>query len=172
MSQTEHELFETETMAELCARQGRLSEAVAIYRRLVDAQLPDQQRPPRGPERERRSRWADRLQALEKAWGYAAGEELEPELIPLPNPPGVAVSASDDSVTVAWALAPATPEPTLELLLIQKTPSGVETSKRAIRLDEPAGRIAFAVPALHSALAAVGRKQGDRFVPLARSRRD
>ena len=163
---TENELFETETMAELCARQGRLSEAVAIYRRLVD----DGPRAP-GAAPERRGRWATRLQALEKAWGYAAGEELEPEPIPLPPPPGVTVAANDDSVTVAWSLAPAMPDPLLELFLIQKTPSGVETSKLSLRLTTPSGRVAFAVPALHSALAAVGRRQGDRFVPVAQSPR-
>jgi septum site-determining protein MinC len=49
------ELFGTETMAELCARQGRLEEARAIYRRLVA----------RGPVDERHGRWAARLEALE-----------------------------------------------------------------------------------------------------------
>jgi len=29
-------LYETETMAELCARQGRLSEAIAIFRELAE----------------------------------------------------------------------------------------------------------------------------------------
>jgi hypothetical protein len=168
MHHSENELFETETMAELCARQGRLSEAVAIYRRLVD----DGGAAFTHAAPERRNRWAGRLAALEKAWGYAAGEELEPEAIPLPSAPGVAVAANDDSVTVAWSLADAIPEPTMELLLIQKTPSGVETSKRTLRLITPTGRLAFAVPALHSALAAVGRRQGDRFVPLARSTRN
>jgi septum site-determining protein MinC len=48
------ELFGTETMAELCARQGRLAEAVAIYRRLC-ARADD----------ERHARWSARLSALE-----------------------------------------------------------------------------------------------------------
>ena len=80
------------------------------------------------------------------------------------------VTANDDSVTVAWAVPAGQPHPTLELFLIQRTPSGVETSKRRLPLPTPSGRVAFAVPALHSALAAVGRLQGDRFVPVARSR--
>jgi hypothetical protein len=55
-------------------------------------------------------------------------------------------------------------------MLIQRTPSGVETMMRALPLIDLSGRVAFAVPDLHSALAAVGRREGDRFVPLARAR--
>jgi len=155
----ENELYETETMAELCARQGRPGEAVAIYRRLCDTH----------PHAERKARWLDRLQALAGAAGRADAE-MVPADIPLPKAPGVAVAANDDGVTIAWSLAPETPAPTLELFLIQRTPAGVETGKRTVALAAPAGRLAFAVPALHSALAAVGRREGDRFVPLARSR--
>jgi hypothetical protein len=162
MRQIEHELYETETMAELCARQGRLQEAVAIYRRLLDTH---------GGDPRREGRWNERLVDLEQAWGHAAGEEIEPEPIPLPRAPGVTVTANDDSVTVAWALPGTAASPVLELFLIQRTPSGVETSKRRLTLPAPTGRVAFAVPALHSALAAVGRAQGDRFIPVARSPR-
>jgi septum site-determining protein MinC len=48
-------LFGTETMAELCARQGRVADALAIYRNLVA----------RGADREREARWSARLLALE-----------------------------------------------------------------------------------------------------------
>jgi septum formation inhibitor MinC len=52
------ELFGTETMAELCARQGRVADAVAIYRRLVR----------RGdPGDARQARFRERLAALERA---------------------------------------------------------------------------------------------------------
>ncbi len=162
MKDSEHQLFETETMAELCARQGRPHEAIAIYRRLVDSH----------PGSPRKSRWLGRLAALERAWGTGATEEIPAAPIPLPRAPGIAVDARDDSVTVAWALPTSTPQPTVELLLIQKTPSGVETNKRTLRLDSYEGRIAFSVPALHSALAAVGGVRGGRFVPAARSLRD
>lgn len=47
-------LFGTETMAELCARQGRLADAIAIYRRLV-----------RDGGDDRCVRWTRRLEALE-----------------------------------------------------------------------------------------------------------
>jgi septum site-determining protein MinC len=51
------DLFATETMAELCARQGRIADAVAIYRRLVDDASDD----------DRRARLKGRLEALELA---------------------------------------------------------------------------------------------------------
>lgn len=162
MRVSENELYETETMAELCAKQGRPSEAIAIFQRLIDGH----------PSSSRRGRWEDRLVSLERAWGHAAGEEIEPAPIPLPSANGVAVAASDDSVTVAWSIEAQVPVPALELFLIQKTPSGVETNKRSFLLQAPAGRIALAVPALHSALAAVGSHEGERFIPLARSARD
>ena len=161
MKQTEHELYETETMAELCARQGRIHEAIAIYRRLQEGY----------PTSEGAGRWATRLQALERLYRDAAGREIEPAPIALPAAPGVSLAANDDSVTIAWSLRPGTCDPTLEVLLIQKTPAGVEINKRTLPLQTATGRIAFAVPALHSALAAVGRRDGDRFIPLARSER-
>ena len=50
------ELFGTETMAELCVRQGRLPDALAIYRRLCA----------RGADDGRHARWSARLQVLEQ----------------------------------------------------------------------------------------------------------
>ena len=49
------ELFGTETMAELCARQGRLDDALVIYRRLCA----------QGADEERHARWSVRVRALE-----------------------------------------------------------------------------------------------------------
>ena len=164
MRQIEHELYETETMAELCARQGRLQEAVAIYRRLLDTH-------PGGSE-QHVARWNTPPGRSGAGLGprRRRGDRARPHP-PARRPRVVHLTANDDSVTVAWALPAGQPHPTLELFLIQRTPSGVETSKRRLPLPTPSGRVAFAVPALHTALAAVGRLQGDRFVPLARSRR-
>jgi len=159
MKDHDHELFETETMAELCARQGRPHEAMTIYRRLVGAH----------PTSDRNRLWSARLEALERAWGRTLAAEAQPLPLALPEAPGVRLSANDDSVTVAWAVAPTTPSPHLEVLLIHKTAAGVETTKRRVTLDAPSGRIAFAVPGLHSALAAVGQTRGNRFVPVART---
>jgi hypothetical protein len=164
MRETEHELYETETMAELCARQGRPREAIAIYHRLIDNH----------PGAQRHSRWTSRLEALERAWGEgghaSAVGEIPAGLIALPASPGVSMETGDETVTVAWALPTHLPEPTLELLFIQKTPAGVETTPRTLPLTAYEGRIAFAVPDLHIALAAVGRKAAGKFVPVAFTR--
>ena len=50
-------LFATETMAELCARQGRVAEALAIFKRLLE----------QGPDDERAQRWTERVAALRAA---------------------------------------------------------------------------------------------------------
>jgi septum site-determining protein MinC len=48
------EVFATETMAELCARQGRLADAAAIFSRLLQKE----------PDEERAARWTVRLAGL------------------------------------------------------------------------------------------------------------
>jgi len=76
-----NELFATETMAELCARQGRAADAVAIYRRLLGGAVDD----------ERRSRWAARLAVLEQAAAAPAavveGDRAERSSRSSPRPP-------------------------------------------------------------------------------------
>jgi septum site-determining protein MinC len=64
------DLFATETMAELCARQGRCADAAAIYRRLLEGAIDD----------EKRARWTARLEALASAPERAAAS-------PPPAPP-------------------------------------------------------------------------------------
>jgi septum site-determining protein MinC len=62
-------LFATETMAELCARQGRVAEALAIFRRLLA----------KGPGDARAVRWSERVAALESAMtGSAASPAPAP----------------------------------------------------------------------------------------------
>lgn len=61
------ELFGTETMAELCARQGRVRDAVAIYRRLVV-----------GAKDDRRSRLLARLAQLERTSARAVATSGAP----------------------------------------------------------------------------------------------
>lgn len=80
------ELFGTETMAELCVRQGRLDDALAIYRRLV-GRADDARQP----------RWAARLSDLETQ-GASSGA-AKPAEAPAPAAPPEA--------------APAAPKPTL-----------------------------------------------------------
>jgi hypothetical protein len=155
------DIFETETMAELCARQGRLGEAVTIFRHLLASA-------PRSPAR---ARWQARLAELESHWQPAGEGEVAPADIPLPPVPGVNVQTTEDAVTVAWALPASTPAPALEVFFVQRTPGGIETTKRTLPLDSPSGRRGFAVPGLHSAIAAAGTLVEGRFVPVARSGR-
>lgn len=51
------DLFATETMAELCARQGRLADAAGIYRRLLAGTV----------DADKRTRWESRLDELQRA---------------------------------------------------------------------------------------------------------
>jgi len=70
-------------MAELSARQGRVSDAIAIYRRMLGGATDD----------ERRARWAARLTALEN--GAAAAPEPRPAPSgPAPAPPPATTPAA------------------------------------------------------------------------------
>jgi hypothetical protein len=158
---TADRLYETETMAELCARQGRLGEAIAIYRRLLESPVDDRTR----------SRVRARLRTLEASWQPVREMEAPPSDIPLPPSPGVAIQVEEGQLTVAWSLPPDTTSPSLDLLVLQRTAAGVETTKKMLPLAGLTGRLGLAAPAVHSAIAAVGTMIDDRFVPLARSRR-
>jgi septum site-determining protein MinC len=57
------EIFATETMAELCVRQGRASEAMSIYRALLD-RLGGAVEAQKGDADSRRARWVARLSEL------------------------------------------------------------------------------------------------------------
>lgn len=74
------ELFGTETMAELCVRQGRLGDALAIYKRLCA----------RGDGDERLARWSERLRWLEANATSPAKSEAPAEARPAPAAPSVA----------------------------------------------------------------------------------
>jgi hypothetical protein len=154
-------IYETETMAELCARQGRVGEAIDIYRHLVDSIA----------DATVRARIERRLDTLQSTWAAPRPIDVRPADIPIPDAPGVAVAVGDDQVTVAWALPLGTVSPAVDLLLLQRTPTGIETVKQRLALETPSGRLAVAAPAVHSAVAAVGPVMGGRFVPLARSPR-
>jgi hypothetical protein len=152
-------IYQTETMAELCARQGRIGEAIGIYRRLTDAVT----------DTTLRARLQRRLASLEARWEQS-DREVAPADVPLPPTPGVAVLVGDDQITVAWSLPVDTAAPTLDLLLLTRTASGIEASKRTVPLSVSSGRMALFTPAIHTAIAAAGSLAGPRFIPLARSR--
>ena len=155
---TDH-LYETETMAELCARQGRIGEAISIYRALGES----------GPDLAARTRAKGRLTALESTWQPLRETEVPPADIPLPSPPGVAVLVGEDQVTIAWALPEDTAPLALDVLVLQKTAAGIDAQKKLLPLETASGRIGLAVPSVHSAIAAAGTVRAGRFVALAQS---
>lgn len=138
--------FETETMAELCVRQGHLEDALGIYRRLLE----------RTPEAAARARLEERVRALASA------------LAPLAVP-GVRAQRAGDQLIVEWRLPSKTTAPALELLLVTRGDTGVAADRRAIDLPEPSGRLELRVPGLHSVRAAAGTRASGGFVPLARA---
>lgn len=84
-------------MAELCARQGRLGEAIRIYQRLLE----------QDPPAEKVERWTERMRALERAHTHAPEVEREPA------PPGARAPdpfGGDEEITQVNATVPE-PEP-------------------------------------------------------------
>jgi hypothetical protein len=147
-------LFETETMAELMVKQGLLAEGVAIYRRLLE----------RAPDEVARARRRRRLAELERQAGPLPAPREEP-----PAAPALEVRRQDEELVIAWSLPADTPAPALQLLLVWKTPAGIETEARTLPLDTPRGRTTLPAPDLHSLRAAAGRLDGERFIPFIRT---
>ena len=148
---TDH-LYETETMAELCARQGRLSEAIAIFRELAET----------AADSATRTRARARLDTLEATWQPLRVAEVPPADL-------VALLLGEDQVTVAWALPPETNSPALDVLVLQRTPGGIDPQKKLLPLTETSGHIGLLLPGVHSALAAAGTIREGRFVAIVRS---
>jgi hypothetical protein len=156
---TQDHLYETETMAELCARQGRIGEAISIYRALGE----------NASDAATRTRAQARLAMLESTWQPLRETEVPPADVPLPPAPGVAVLVSEDQITVAWALPADTSPLALDILVLQKTAAGIDAQKKLLPLATASGRLGLAVPAVHSAIAAAGTVRAGKFVALARS---
>jgi hypothetical protein len=165
-------VFETETMAELCVKQGLVSEARAIYRRLV-AEAPDDGT---------RARRARRLAELARgpqgpAAAHAAPAVPAPSSAPGPTAPAPA-SAPDlpaltlarraDALIFTWSLPAETASPALQVLLVRRGPAGIETETRTLPLEAPRGTTRVDAAGLHSVRAAAGWLDGARFVPLVR----
>jgi hypothetical protein len=153
---TDH-LYETETMAELCARQGRIGEAITIYRELISNVT----------DVEPRTRFEARLAMLESAWQPLRESRLPPADIPLPEIPGTSVLVSEDQLTIAWSLPKDVGPIALEVLALQRSPSGIEVQKKVIPLPATSGRMGLELPGLHSAIAAAGILRDGGFVPIA-----
>jgi len=91
------DLFVTETMAELSARQGRTADAISIYRSLLAGA---------GPGDERRARWTARLAALAGEPEEAQEEDdVAPDTASAPAPARTAVEPSPPALAlplVVW----------------------------------------------------------------------
>ncbi len=144
-------MFDTETMAELCVGQGLIEQAIGIFRRL--AEVADDPR--------------IRLRYETRASDLAQSPSDDPSLAPI-EVPGLRVTEKDDAVEIEWRLAPETPTPTLQVLLMRRGPDGIETDPRSLPLAAPHGRTVFAMANLCGVRAAAGRLVGGAFVPLVR----
>jgi hypothetical protein len=140
-------VFDTETMAELCVRQGLVDQAIGIFRRLAES----------ADETGIRRRYEARMSELAK----------DPSLAPI-EIPGLRVTEKDDLVEIEWRLSPETPTPTLQVLLMRRGPDGIETEPRSLPLSGPQGRTVFAMANLCGVRAAAGQLVGGAFVPLVR----
>jgi hypothetical protein len=152
-------VFETETMAELCVKQGLITEALAIYRRLTAGALDE-------PTRARR---AARLAELERTAAGAARVKTAPMGVPAaPGEPSLALERRGDALVFAWVLPDETPAPALQLFLVHRGEDGVVTETRTLPLSATRGTTTITVPGLHSVRAAAGWLDGERFVPVTR----
>jgi hypothetical protein len=140
-------VFETETMAELCARQGLLDQAIDIFRRLAEI----------AGDPAQRLRYETRISQLAR----------DPSLEAL-NTPGLRVRQIEDEVEVEWRLPPDLAAPTLQVQFLRRSTAGIESDTRSLPLPGPRGRMTFPAQALASVRAAAGWLRGSSFVPLVR----
>jgi hypothetical protein len=154
-------VFETETMAELCVKQGLVSEARAIYRRLV-AEAPDAGT---------RARRAGRLAELARGpQGLTTAHVALAVRAPVAAPglPALTLARRADALIFTWSLPAETKSPALQVLLVRRGPAGIETETRTLPLEAPRGTTRVDAAGLHSVRAAAGWLDGARFVPLVR----
>ena len=141
-------MFDTETMAELCVKQGLLDQALAIYRRLAD----------QSEELAPRRRYEERMAAL------GSPRDARPM-----DTPGLRVDRRGDEVEIEWRLPPNVNAPALQLLLLRRTPTGIAVEPRTTPLTSVGGTTVVVVPDLHSLRAAAGRVRDDgTFIPIVR----
>ena len=147
-------MFDTETMAELCVKQGLTGEAVAIYRRLADATT----------DADRRRLYEARIGALRPA----TSEPSEPSDVTPMETPDLRVNRQGDDVDIEWRLPVDVGAPALQMLVLRNTPEGIAAEPRTLPVPSTAGRTRVAVPGLHSLRVAAGRLREGRFIPIVR----
>jgi hypothetical protein len=144
-------MFDTETMAELCIKQGLTGEALAIYRRLAAATH----------DADKRRLYAARIGAL-------VHPADEPSDVTPMETPELRVERSGDDVQIEWRLPADVTAPALQMLVLRHTPDGIAAEPRTVPLSSTEGRTALGVPALHSLRVAAGRMRDGRFIPIVR----
>ena len=106
-------MFETETMAELCLKQGLLRDALLIYRRLL-ASASDQST---------RARHARRIAELERRDGEGQRPRSPSEPAAARPAPALQEQHDDQQVTLKWLLPLGTPTPALQILVLRRDSS-------------------------------------------------
>ena len=144
-------MFDTETMAELCVKQGLPAEAIAIYRRLAEATAD-----------------ADKRRLYQARIGALADPADEPSDVTPMETPDLRVERHGDHVAIEWRLPADVAAPALQMLVLRHTPDGIAAEPRTLPLASTEGRTALAVPALHSLRVAAGRLREGRFIPIVR----
>ena len=144
-------MFDTETMAELCIKQGLPGEALAIYRRLAAATQ----------DTDKRRLYAARIGAL-------VHPADEPSDVTPMETPELRVECHGDDVQIEWRLPSHVNAPALQMLVLRHTPDGIAAEPRTLALSATEGRTALGVPALHSLRVAAGHLRDGRFIPIVR----
>jgi hypothetical protein len=154
-------MFETETMAELCLKQGLVRDALLIYRRLLAS----------APDETTRVRRAQRVAELEErdGPGRAPIAAAAPPVRVAPPTSDLEAIHDDHQITLKWRLPAGTPAPALQILVLRRDAGGIATEQRTVRLAQPQGSLTLPFAGVHSVRAAAGKLDGDRFVPLVRS---
>jgi hypothetical protein len=153
-------MFETETMAELCLKQGLVRDALLIYRRLMDS----------ASDEPTRARHARRVAELEAERGAGAGQPGPVEGSANQARPATDIQEhhDDQQVTLQWRLPAGTSSPALQILVLRRDASGIAAERRTVRLAQAQGSLTLPIAGVHSVRAAAGKLDGERFVPLVR----
>ena len=141
-------VFDTETMAELCVKQGLTDEALAIYRRLADQTA----------EPDTRRRYAERMAAL------GSPRDARPM-----DTPGLRVDRRGDEVEIDWRLPPERERAGAAAPAVEEDAVGDRRRAAHDAADVGGGTTIVVVPDLHSLRAAAGRLRDDgTFIPIVR----
>ena len=144
-------MFDTETMAELCVKQGLTGEAIAIYRRLARA-----------------TDDADKRRLYEARIGALRPSTSEPSDVTPMETPDLRVDRRGDDVEIEWRLPPDVGAPALQMLVLRNTPTCIAAEPRTLPVASTAGRTQVVVAGLHSLRVAAGRLRDGRFIPIVR----